>query len=117
MTDRFSRTGGAAIKLADDLRQRYGVTIYAIAQPTDTREDSGVLSQDLQFLFSHYDNKLRRKRAVDGMKSKFEKGEWVTRVPQGYDIVKTNRERKIVINADGKKLRKAFPLEKGRNEK
>jgi site-specific DNA recombinase len=108
LTDRFSRTGGAAIKLAEDLRQRYGVTIYAIAQPTDTREESGVFSQNLQFLFSHYDNNLRRKRTIDGMRAKFEKGEWVTQVPQGYDIIKTNRERKIVINADGRKLRKAF---------
>jgi site-specific DNA recombinase len=108
LTDRFSRTGGAAIKLAEDLRQKYGVTIYAIAQPTDTRDESGVFSQNLQFLFSHYDNRLRRKRAIDGMRTKFEKGHWVTRTPQGYDMVKINGERKIVINETGKKLRKAF---------
>lgn len=108
LTDRFSRTGGAAIKLAEDLRQKYGVTIYAIAQPTDTRDESGVFSQNLQFLFSHYDNRLRRKRAIDGMRTKFEKGFWVTKPPQGYDIVNINGERKIVVNAEGKKLRKAF---------
>lgn len=108
ITDRFSRTGGAAIKLAEDLRQKYGVTIYAVAQPTDTRDESGVFSQNLQFLFSHYDNRLRRKRAMDGMKAKFERGDWVVRVPLGYDIVKKNKERKIIVNAVGKKLRKAF---------
>lgn len=32
----------------------------------------------------------------------------VTKVPQGYDIVKTNGVRKIVVNEEGKKLRKAF---------
>lgn len=108
LTDRFSRTGGAAIKLADELRQKYGVTIYAVAQPTDTRDESGAFSQNLQFLFSHYDNRLRRKRAMDGMKAKFERGEWVVRVPQGYDIITKNGERKIVVNAIGKKLKKAF---------
>jgi hypothetical protein len=90
------------------LRQKYGVTIYAVAQPTDTRDESGVFSQNLQFLFSHYDNRLRRKRAMDGMKAKFEQGEWVVRVPQGYDIITKNGERKIVVNVEGKKIKKAF---------
>ena len=108
MTDRFSRTGGAAIKLADDLRQKYGVTIYAVAQPTDTRDETGAFSQDLQLLFSNYDNKLRRKRAIAGMKAKFEKGQWVTRPPQGYDTVKVNGERKLVVNKEGKLIRQAF---------
>lgn len=108
MTDRFSRTGGGAIKLAEELREKYGVTIYAICQPTDTRDESGIFNQNLQFLFSHYDNRLRRKRVIDGMKAKFEKGEWVVMPPQGYDILWKNSQRKIVINEDGKKIRKAF---------
>ncbi|GGA89881.1 serine type site-specific recombinase [Puia dinghuensis] len=108
MTDRFSRTGGGAIKLAEELREKYGVTIYAICQPTDTRDESGIFNQNLQFLFSHYDNRLRRKRVIDGMKAKFERGEWVVMPPQGYDIVWKNSERKIVINAEGRKIRKAF---------
>jgi DNA invertase Pin-like site-specific DNA recombinase len=108
MTDRFSRTGGGAIKLAEELREKYGVTIFAICQPTDTRDESGIFNQNLQFLFSHYDNRLRRKRVIDGMKGKFEKGDWVVMPPQGYDIVKINSVRKIVINEDGKKIRKAF---------
>jgi DNA invertase Pin-like site-specific DNA recombinase len=108
MTDRFSRTGGSAIKLAHDLREKYGVTIYAVAQPTDTRDETGAFSQDLQLLFSNYDNKLRRKRTISGMKAKLEKGIWVTRPPQGYDIVKVNGERKLVINKEGLLIRKAF---------
>src|SRR6185437_1685324 len=108
MTDRFSRTGGSAIKLADDLRRNYGVTIYAVAQPTDTRDETGAFSQDLQLLFSNYDNKLRRKRAIAGLKAKFEKGIWITKPPQGYDIVYVNNERKLVINKEGKLIRQAF---------
>jgi site-specific DNA recombinase len=67
-----------------------------------------VLHQNIQLLFSEFDNQLRKQRAVAGMKEKFQKGEWVTRVPQGYDIIKINGVRKIVVNEEGKKLRKAF---------
>lgn len=106
--DRFSRTGGGAIKLAQDLREKYGVSVFAVTQPTDTSNPSGVLHQNIQLLFSEFDNQLRKQRAVAGMKEKFQKGEWVTRVPQGYDIVKINGVRKIVVNEEGAKLRKAF---------
>jgi site-specific DNA recombinase len=106
--DRFSRTGGGAIKLAQDLREKYGVTVFAVTQPTDTSNPSGVLHQNIQLLFSEFDNQLRKQRAIAGMKEKFEKGEWVTRVPQGYDIVKINGDRKIVINKEGKLIKKAF---------
>lgn len=50
--DRFSRTGGAAIKLAEELRENYGVAIFAVTQPTDTSNPSGVLHQNITFLFS-----------------------------------------------------------------
>lgn len=70
MTDRFSRTGGSAIKLAHDLREKYGVTIYAVAQLTDTRDETGTFSEDLQLLFGNYYNKLRRKRTISGMKAR-----------------------------------------------
>jgi site-specific DNA recombinase len=108
MTDRFSRSGAGAIKLAEDLREKYGVTIYAICQPTDTRDETGIFNQNLQFLFSHYDNRLRRKRTIDGMRAKFEKGYWIVKPPQGYDIVSINGEKKIVINEEGNKIRTAF---------
>jgi site-specific DNA recombinase len=106
--DRFSRTGGGAIKLAQELREKYGVEVYAVTQPTDTSNPSGVLQQSIHFIFSQYDNELRKQRAVAGMKEKFAQGIWATKVPMGYDIVKTNSERRIVVNATGRKLRKAF---------
>ena len=106
--DRFSRTGGGAIKLAQDLREKYGVSVFAVTQPTDTSNPSGVLHQNIQLLFSEFDNQLRKQRAIAGMKEKFEKGEWVTRVPQGYDIIKINGVRKIEINKEGKLIKKAF---------
>lgn len=106
--DRFSRTGGNAIKLAEELREKFGVTVFAVTQPADTSNASGVLQQSIHFIFSQYDNGLRKQRAVAGLKEKFNQGIWATRPPMGYDIVRTNGQRKIVVNATGKKLRKAF---------
>lgn len=108
MLDRFSRTGGGAIQLAEDLREQYGVDIIAVTQPADTSNAGGVLQQSIQFIFSKYDNDVRRVRAMKGMRDKFAKGIWVVRVPIGYDIVRINDDRKIVINETGKKLRKSF---------
>ena len=106
--DRFSRTGGGAIKIAQDLRDKYGVTVFAVTQPTDTTNVSGVFQQNIQFLFSEFDNQLRKQRAVAGMKEKFERGIWCLKPPMGYDVVKLNGERKIVINKVGNHIKKAF---------
>ena len=106
--DRFSRTGGSAIKIAQELRDKHGVTVFAVTQPTDTTNVSGVFQQNIQFLFSEFDNQLRKQRAVAGMKEKFERGIWCLKPPMGYDVVKVNGERKIVINKAGQHLKKAF---------
>lgn len=106
--DRFSRTGGGAIKIAQELREKYGVNVFAVTQPTDTTNVNGVFQQNIQFLFSEFDNQLRKQRAVAGMKEKFEKGIWCLKPPLGYDVVQVNGERKIVVNKTGQHLRKAF---------
>ncbi len=106
--DRFSRTGGGAIKLAQDLRDKYGVTVFAVTQPTDTTNASGVFQQNIQFLFSEFDNQLRKQRAVAGMKEKFERGIWCLKPPMGYDVLRSEGERKIIINKTGQQLKKAF---------
>ena len=106
--DRFSRTGGAAIKLASDLREKHGISVFAVTQPTDTSNPSGVLHQNIQLLFSEFDNQQRRQRVIAGMTEKFKQGIWVVKPPQGYDIITINGIRSIVVNDDGKQIRKAF---------
>jgi len=108
MTDRFSRTGVGGMNIAEELREKYGVALYALAQPINVSDESGIFSQNMQFLVSHYENRLRRRRMIDGLTAKFEKGEWVTKVPMGYSVIKEKKERKIVVNEVGKKLQKAF---------
>lgn len=106
--DRFSRTGGAAIKIAQDLREKHGVGVFAVTQPADTSNPSGVLHQNIQLLFSEFDNQQRRQRMIAGMTEKFKQGYWVVKPPQGYDIIKVNGNRTIVVSEEGKKIKKAF---------
>ena len=96
------------IKLANDLREKYGISIYAVTQPVDTSNPSGVLSQGMHLLFSEFDNKLRGQRVVAGMKAKFEQGYWVVKPPQGFDTILINGNRSIVINDEGKKIKRAW---------
>ncbi|MCW3109051.1 MAG: Resolvase domain protein [Segetibacter sp.] len=105
--DRFSRTGGNAIYIATELRKR-GIQVVAAAAPVDTLNPVGAFQQDIQLLFSHFDNQMRRERTIRGMRQKYEKGLWIGKVPYGYDIIKRNGESSIVINDEGKLLAKAF---------
>lgn len=109
---RFSRTGGKAISIADELRNKYGIHIIAVTEPMDTSNPNGVLFQEMQLIFAKWDNVQRQQVTSAGMKSKYNKGEWLSNPPQGYDIVRTSngehKERKIVLNEEGKKIKKAW---------
>ncbi len=105
---RFSRTGGKAISIADELRNKYGIHIIAVTEPMDTSNPNGVLFQEMQLIFAKWDNVQRQQVTSAGMKSKYNKGEWLSNPPQGYDIVRSNGERKIVLNEEGKKIKKAW---------
>jgi site-specific DNA recombinase len=105
--DRFSRTGDNAIWLSRQLRD-LGVQIVSVTQPIDTKNPAGVLQQNILFLFSQYDNDLRRQKTIAGMKEKLLQGIWPCHAPLGYDHVTINGEKSIVVNEKGKLLRKAF---------
>ena len=115
---RFSRTGGKAISIADELRNKYGIHIIAVTEPIDTSNSNGVLFQEMQLIFAKWDNVQRQQVTHDGLKRKYEQGEWCIPAPIGYDTVKINGERKIILNDYGKKLRKAWEwkLEGYKNE-
>lgn len=105
---RFSRTGGNAMSLADELRIKYGIHIIAVTEPTDTTNATGVLFQEFQLLFAKWDNVQRQSVTQPGMIKKYKDGIWLSNPPQGYSIVKANGMRSIVINAEGKKIKKAW---------
>jgi site-specific DNA recombinase len=105
--DRFSRSGANAIFIAEQLKKQ-GVTVLSVTQPTDTTTSSGNLQQSIQFIFSQYDNEQRKEKCVEGIKQALLRGDWVTRPPLGYDMLRVNGKRQIVANKTGKLLKKAF---------
>ena len=105
--DRFSRSGANAIYIADQLKKE-GISIVSVTQPTDASTASGRLQQNIQFIFSEYDNQQRREKCMAGVKEALLRGEWCHKPPVGYDSIRENGKRKIVVNQKGKLLRKAF---------
>lgn len=105
--DRFSRTGDSAIYIASELK-KVGVNILAVTQPIDTNSHAGALQQNIQFIFSKYDNDLRRQKTIDGMREKLLRGEWIGNVPKGYSYVKGAEKQTIIINEKGELVRQAF---------
>jgi site-specific DNA recombinase len=105
--DRFSRTGANGMYIASELRKQ-GITVHAVSQPADTRTASGRLQQNIHFIFSEYDNELRRDKAVTGMREKVSKGYWIGRPPVGYNSLRSDGIQKLVVNEKGAIIRKAF---------
>lgn len=105
--DRFSRSGANAIYITEQLRKQ-GVLVVSVSQPTDATTPSGSLQQNIQYIFSEYDNQLRREKCMSGVKEAILRGEWCYRVPMGYDVVGTGRNRQIILNNTGKILKNAF---------
>lgn len=105
--DRFSRTGANAIYIKEQLKI-HDVYLQAVTSPVDPRTSVGDLQQNIQFIFSHHDNQMRKERTISGTKTVLLGGQWCGRVPFGYDTLRLKGERKIVVNAQGKLLKKAF---------
>ena len=105
--DRFSRTGDSAIFIASELK-KVGVSIVAVTQPIDTNSHAGTLQQNIQFIFSKYDNDLRRQKTIDGMREKLLRGEWIGNAPTGYSFESLTPNQKIVINEKGHLIKQIF---------
>lgn len=105
--DRFSRSGANAIYIADQLKT-LGIKIIAVSQQVDTGTASGVFQQNIQFIFSQYDNDLRREKCIAGMREKLLQGQWMGATPTGFNLMRVNGEQKITPNETGKLIAKAF---------
>ena len=105
--DRFSRSGANAIYLTEQLKKQ-GILLHSVSQPTDITTPSGNLQQNIQFIFSEYDNQLRRQKCMAGVKEMLLRGDWPTMPPMGYSIIRENGLRRIMVNEKGKLLKKAF---------
>ncbi len=104
--ERFSRNENS-IWLSGQLR-KLGIEIISVTQPIDTTNPAGIMQQKMLFIFGEFDNQLRRQKSMAGIKEHLLHGEWCTKPPVGYDIVKVNGERKIVVNETGRIIKKMF---------
>ncbi|SFE68043.1 Site-specific DNA recombinase [Chitinophaga sp. CF118] len=108
--DRFSRSGVNAAYIAKELRE-IDVHILSCTQQVDTTTSGGQLQQNIQFIFSEYDNMIRREKCVSGMKELLKEGYRSGRAPLGYKHLLTNERQKIVIDEEsGPIVRQAFAL-------
>jgi DNA invertase Pin-like site-specific DNA recombinase len=104
--ERFSRNENS-IWLSSQLR-KLGIEVVSITQPIDTSNPAGIMQQKMLFIFGEFDNQLRRQKSMAGIKEHLLQGEWCSRPPVGYDTVKVNKERTIVINETGQIIKKMF---------
>jgi site-specific DNA recombinase len=106
--ERFSRNDNS-IWLSGELR-KLGIEIVSVTQPIDTSSASGQMQQKMLFLFGEFDNQLRKQKCTAGIKEMLFRGDWPTMPPLGFDIVRANGVRKIVVNKKGELLKLAFDL-------
>jgi site-specific DNA recombinase len=105
--DRFSRTGDNAIYISSEIK-KLGIYIVSVTQPIDTSTDAGTLQQNIQFIFSKYDNDQRKLKCVNGMRDKLRKGYWLGAAPIGYQFTNDRKEQNLIINEKGALIKKAF---------
>lgn len=106
--NRFSRTGGGAIALAEDLRKKDGINVISFMQPGETDTPTGQLQMNIQLLFSKYENDTRTELCVSGMVERLLRGDWCGHAPRGYDNITINGKKTVRVNEDGEIIRQMF---------
>ncbi len=71
--DRFSRTGANGAFISEQLKKS-GVITLSATQEVDATSAAGSFQQNLYYLFSQFDNELRRDKSVAGMREKIRRG-------------------------------------------
>ena len=108
--DRFSRTGSSASQITHELLNQ-GIQVKAVTQEVDATSASGKFQQNLFYMFSQFDNELRKDKTITAMSDLLRQGYWLWTPPLGY--INKNKYQKAVdwnieITEGGKILKKAF---------
>lgn len=106
--DRFSRAGSSAISTVEKL-QKQGINVISVTQPMDTKTSTGTFFQNMNLLFSKYDNDQRKEKTITGMKQRLLQGFYIGNAPIGFKNARDEQNRPILIHSEKAKLiRKAF---------
>lgn len=109
--DRFSRTGASGIQIAEELQKKYKVKTLSASQGIDPTTISGEVQRNMMLILGHWENLNRIERTKNSMRELIIKGYTPYSIPRGYlNLNKGSKavDQKIVLNEDGKLLRKAF---------
>lgn len=113
---RFSRSGAGGITLASELNDELGVHLIEVSTGLTTETVEGKNEIYRKLLRAKEENDERLKITLPGMKKHLEEGNWLGRVPRGYDQygprVKNEKFHsstpRICINVDGRVLQQAW---------
>ena len=108
--DRFSRTGPNGAYISQQL-MKSGVKTLSATQEVDPSSPSGSFQQNLYYIFSQFDNELRKDKSVTGMKERLRQGYWLYKPVIGYSNSKkgmTCDKHEFFINNNGKLIKRAF---------
>lgn len=114
--NRFSRTGGSAVSLATELVEVMKVHLIDVSTGNSTETEQGKLVIYHDLLKARQENIDRLKHTIPGMMKHIKNGHWLGNAPKGYDhfgpkvkdMKYYSREQKIVLNEEGKLLKKAW---------
>lgn len=108
---RFSRTGGGAMGIIEQLKAM-GVYIISATQEVDAKTSTGTLQEGIQMVFSRYDNDQRTENCINGMKTKLRNGYVSGNIPIGYTNMNPGKRKQpnLQINKEGELIREAFLL-------
>ena len=113
--DRFSRAGASAISMVEKLQAK-GINVISVTQPMDTNTSTGTFFQNLNLLFSKYDNDQRKEKTVTGMKQRLLQGFYIGNAPIGFKNARDEQNRPILIHSEKASLvRKAFEWKANEN--
>lgn len=99
--DRFSRTGPEAMVTKEYLKSK-GINIISVTQPIDNNNAAGAFMENIIFLFSQFENNLRKDKCTAGMIACPENGDWYSAPPVGYQIDRTaGKKLQLLIDEKG----------------
>ena len=94
--DRFSRAGASAIATVEKLNRK-GINVLSVTQPVDTQSSTGTFFQNINLLFSKYDNDQRREKTITGMRQRLLNGFWMGNAPIGYKNARNENNVPVLI--------------------
>ncbi|WP_410503833.1 recombinase family protein [Flavobacterium sp. GSA192] len=113
---RFSRTGGNAITIVQELVDKLGVHLIETSSGLCTDDEYSKLDIYGKLLDARRENMDRLEKTIPGMKALLKAGNWLGKAPRGYtmrgkkvgDYSLLNETQLITINEEGEILKKAW---------